>query len=96
MVRKKIGQDGFISYVRDIHSALCDYVCTIEDLLATDYRAAARMLFKGIHQNEFFGVTATRREIAWAGAPFFTTDSARITELWVLGDVDSVKAQLSS
>ena len=82
--------------MRDIHRALGDYVCIIEDLVVADNRAAARILFKGIHQNEFFGVAASGREIAWAGAAFFTTDRGRIIELWVLGDVDSVKAQLSS
>ncbi len=81
--------------MRGIHRALGDYVCIIEDMVVMDNRIAARMLFKGRNQDEFFGVTATGREIAWAGAAFFTMNGSRITELWVLGDVDSVKAQLS-
>ncbi|MEJ1976897.1 MAG: hypothetical protein WDN49_13100 [Acetobacteraceae bacterium] len=43
-----------------------------------------------------FGVPATGREIAWAGASFFMTDGCQITELWVLGDVDAVKQQLGA
>ena len=80
--------------MRDVHRALGNYVCIIEDLVVTDDRAAARMMFKGIHQDEFFGVAASGKEIGWAGAAFFTTDGRQITELWVLGDVDSLKAQL--
>ena len=91
---EKSGPDGFIAYMRDVHRALGDYVCIIEDLVVTEDRAAARMMFKGIHQDEFFGVAASGKEIGWAGAAFFTTDGRQITELWVLGDVDSVKAQL--
>ena len=90
------GPDGFIDYMRSIHAALAGYTCIIEDLMVTDTRAAARMLFKGRHQARFFDVEATGRDIAWAGGAFFTTDGRQITELWVLGDVDSVKQQLNA
>jgi hypothetical protein len=43
---------------------------------------------------QFEGAVDTGKEIGWAGAAFFTTDGRQITELWVLGDVDSLKAQL--
>jgi hypothetical protein len=36
------------------------------------------------------------QEIIWSGAAFFTVDRNRITELWVLGDVDAVKQQLGA
>ena len=88
------GQDGFIEYMRSIHAALADYTCTIEDIVATDDRAAARMNFKGIHRGEFFGVAPSGNIIKWAGAAFFRIAEGRIAELWVLGDVDSVKRQL--
>jgi predicted ester cyclase len=35
--------DGFIEYVRSIHAALGNYQCIIDDLIATEERAAARM-----------------------------------------------------
>jgi len=54
------------------------------------------MLFKGRHQAPFLGVGGTGREIKWAGAAFFRTKGERITELWVLGDIDSVKQQLGA
>jgi steroid delta-isomerase-like uncharacterized protein len=90
------GPDGFIEYMRSIHAALADYTCQIEDLVATANRAAARMSFTGIHRARFFGVEATGRVITWAGGAFFTTDGDRITELWVLGDIDRVKQQLGA
>jgi hypothetical protein len=34
--------------------------------------------------------------IRWVGGAFFTTDGRQIVELWVLGDVDSVKQQLNA
>jgi predicted ester cyclase len=91
---ERLGPDGFIDYMRSIHAALADYTCIIDDLIATDNRAAARMTFRGIHRGRFFGVEATGREISWAGSAFFTTSGRQITALWVLGDIDAVKGQL--
>lgn len=91
---EKFGQEGFLDYMKSIHAALADYQCIIEDLVTTDSRATARMIFKGRHQATFFGIEATGKEIKWAGAAFFTVKDGRLAELWVLGDVDSVKQQL--
>jgi predicted ester cyclase len=91
---EKQGPDGFIEYMRLIHKALSGYTCTIQDIIEQDGRVAARLRFAGLHVGTFFGVAPTAREIAWSGAAFFTTDGARITSLWVLGDVDAVKQQL--
>ncbi|MBY8975463.1 ester cyclase [Rhodobacteraceae bacterium NNCM2] len=88
------GIDGFLDYVEAVHAALEGFTCTIVDLIETDDRVAARMLFRGIHRAEFFGVAASNREIEWAGAAFFTTEGGKLSELWVLGDVDAVKRQL--
>ena len=72
------------------------YTCIVDDLVATQDRAAARVTFKGIHKGRFFDTDATGREITWAGAAFFRTDGDRIIELWVLGDIDGVKRQLGA
>lgn len=91
---ERLGPEGFIAYMRSIHTALANYSCTIDDLIVTDDRAAARMTFKGVHCGRFFDVEPTGREIRWAGGAFFRTDGRQIVEVWVLGDVDSVKQQL--
>jgi predicted ester cyclase len=82
--------------MRSIHAALANYTCIIDDLIATEDRAAARMTFKGIHRGHFFAIGPTGREITWEGCAFFTTNGHHIVELWVLGDVDSVKRQLGA
>lgn len=88
------GPEGFIAYLRSVHAALANFVCDIEELIETEERAVARMLFRGIHRGPFFGVPATGREVAWSGAAFFTIRDGLIAELWVLGDIDAVKRQL--
>jgi steroid delta-isomerase-like uncharacterized protein len=89
------GPGGFIAYLRSVHAALQDFVCTIEEVIETENRAAARMSFRGTHRAKFFGVEPTGREIRWAGAAFFTVQDGQITELWVLGDVEAVRRQLA-
>ena len=90
------GHEEFFQYLRSIHAALADYRCIIDELIATDSRAAARMTFTGTHRNVFFGVPATGRVITWVGAAFFAIAQSRITRLWVIGDVDAVKRQLGA
>ncbi|MBW8635825.1 ester cyclase [Hoeflea sp. WL0058] len=91
---EKRGVDGFVTYLDAIHTALGGFTCIIEDLVEAPERAAARMLFKGVHQAELFGAPATGKMIEWSGAAFFTIRQQKIAELWVLGDVDAVKRQL--
>ena len=93
---EKTGPDGFVEYMRSIHTALADYTCEIEHLVCTENEAAARMTFHGEHRSEFFGVQATNRMIRWSGAAFFQMSNGQITSLWVLGDIDSVKTQLGA
>lgn len=88
------GPDGFIVYLRAVHAAIGNFTCTVEQLIATDDHAAAKMLFHGIHRGRFFGVEPTGREIRWSGAAFFAIRDGRIGELWVLGDIDAVKRQI--
>lgn len=89
------GPGGFIAYLRAVHAALQNFTCTVEELIATEDRAAARMSFRGIHRGKFFGIEGSGRDIRWNGAAFFKTRGDQITELWVLGDIEAVRRQLS-
>ena len=91
---ERVGPEGFIAYMRDVHRALGHYRCIIDDLLVDGDCAAARMRFTGRHRDEFQGVAATGRQVTWAGAAFFGFRDGRIAELWVLGDLVDLKRQL--
>ena len=93
---ERTGPEGFIAYMRDVHRALADYRCVIEDLVTDESRAAARMRFTGRHRAEFLGFPPTGRQITWAGAAFFTREDGRITDLWVLGDLVELRRQLTT
>jgi steroid delta-isomerase-like uncharacterized protein len=91
----KVGHAEFIDYVNDVTGALGDYRCDIETLVTDGDRAAARMLFSGVHRANFLGVPATGRRVAWAGAAFFTFSGGLVSDLWVLGDLEGLRAQLN-
>ena len=93
---EKFGPEGFIEYMQAVHAALADYTCIIDDLVTTGDRAAVRLTFDGRHQNTFFGIAATGKQIEWAGAAFFTCNGQQITERWVLGDIDGIRRQLGA
>ena len=88
------GIDGFLDYVDRVRTALDDYRSDIGEMVEDKDAIAVRMTFSGDHQGEFFGVPATGRRISWRGAAFFSFRDGRVSALWVLGDVDGVKAQL--
>ncbi len=90
------GPDGFIGYMRSVRQALPDFVCIIREVIATNNQAAAQMHFEGHHRGTFYGVDATGKQITWAGAAFFKTNGDQIVDIWVLGDIDSVKQQLGA
>ena len=92
---EQIGPDGFLAYWQSVHQALGEFTCTIEDLVISHNRAAAQMKFNGRHQASLFGMNASGLEIEWNGAAFFKSDGHQITDIWVLGDIDSVRQQIS-
>ncbi|MXW71708.1 MAG: ester cyclase [Acidobacteria bacterium] len=93
---ERVGPDGFLAYMRDVHRALGDYRCIIDGLVTDGDRTAARMRFTGTHRAEFLGVAATGRQVTWAGAAFFRFERERIAELWVLGDLAELRRQLTT
>jgi predicted ester cyclase len=89
------GREGFAHYVDHIHAALADYRCDILDLVCEGPRAFARMHFSGIHRGELLGFAPCGRRVEWHGAALFDCHAGRIAELWVLGDLDALRAQLA-
>lgn len=57
-------------------------------------RVFARMRFSGRHVGEFLGFAPTDALVAWEGAARFRIEGGRIADVWVLGDLDGLKARL--
>jgi predicted ester cyclase len=88
------GQEAFLDYVRAVRAALADYRCEILDCVVEGDRAFARMRFSGRHVGVMRGFGPTGREVSWLGAALFSFEGEAIAELWVLGNLIGLDAQL--
>lgn len=90
-----VGRKAVCEYVLKVTEALSGYRCDIESLLVEGNRAVAKVVFSGLHAGEFLGYAPTGRRVQWLGAAFFTEDDNQLRDIWVLGDLENLKAQLS-
>ena len=91
----KRGHAGFAQYLDAVHDALGGYRCMIEDLVIEPGRVFAKMRFTGTHRAPFMGYPATGQSVSWAGCALFTFTQDKVSDLWVLGDLKSLEAQLA-
>ena len=91
---EKRGHAGFAKYVDMVHEALGEYRCIIEELVSESDKVFAKMKFTGIHKGEFLGYSPTQQRLSWNGSALFTFRGDKVADLWVLGDITSLKQQL--
>jgi predicted ester cyclase len=95
LAQRKQGHDGFVEYVDFVKDALAEYRCEIQEIVCEGNKAFAKVSFSGVHRNEFLGYFPTFKRVEWLGAALFTFDGDKISDLWVLGDLDTLREQLS-
>lgn len=93
---ESIGHKDFISYVEYIHAALGEYRCEVQALVSEPNTVFAKVKFKGTHEGSFLGYEPTYKELSWFGAALFNFHNAKITHLWVLGDLKQLEVQLEN
>jgi len=54
------------------------------------------LLFRGRHVGPFLGYAPTGAEVSWTGAALFRVRHGRIADIWVLGDLNGLLAQLEA
>ena len=89
-----VGFDEFAGYVASIEAFAPDFHNEIVSLISEGDRTFARLRYTGTHEGEVFGLPATGRRFAYAGAAVFTIPGDRIAAVWVLGDVYGLLQQL--
>lgn len=89
------GRDGWRGYRDKIRTGSPDFHNEVIDLVTDGDRAAARLHYTGHHRGSLLGYPPTGRPIAYAGAAFFTATGGRLSEAWVLGDLNALRAQLA-
>jgi steroid delta-isomerase-like uncharacterized protein len=90
------GLEGFTRYMEVVRRAFPDYHNHIEELIAEGDRVAARLTYSGTQLGEVFGIPPTGKRVTYAGVAIFRVVNGKIAHGWVVGDVDSLKRQLSA
>jgi predicted ester cyclase len=91
-----VGHDQFAGYVDDVTRALSDYVCDILETTEQDDRVVAKMLFHGKHRSVMLGYAPSGLLVEWHGSAHFNFRDSLVADLWVLGDVHGLIAQLEA
>ena len=92
--QEKKGHIGFAEYVDMVHEALSGYKCIIDAIVVEPSKAFARMTFAGVHAGDFMGYSPSGKKVRWVGCALFTFRGVKIADVWVLGDLESIEAQL--
>jgi steroid delta-isomerase-like uncharacterized protein len=89
------GRDGWRDYRDQIRKGSPDFYNEVVELVVADDRAAARLRYSGTHSGSLLGTGATGRRFSYDGAAFFVAHGGMLSSVWVLGDLDSLRRQLS-
>ena len=93
--QEAVGLDAWRGYRDGVRRASGDFHNEILDLVAEADRAAARLRWSGTHQGRLLGIEATGRRFGYDGAAFFTARDGLFAEIWVVGDLEGLRQQLS-
>lgn len=92
----KNGHAEFADYVDFIQQAFPEFNNEIEEVISEGNKAFARLRYRGTHRGKLFGLKPTGKLVQYAGAAVFTFREAQIAEVWVLGDIFGLIAQLQN
>jgi predicted ester cyclase len=83
-------------YVTMVTNALTGYRCHVLEVIVEDDRAVAKVRFSGVHEGTFLGYPPTGQMVEWIGAAFFASEQGLLKDIWVLGDLISLRSQLAA
>ena len=89
------GRDEWRAYRDGVRAGAADFHNAVVTLVCDGGNAAARLKYSGTHTGPLLGLPATGRHFEYAGAAFFTSNGTVLTSAWVLGDLDSLRRQLT-
>jgi predicted ester cyclase len=93
--QETVGLDDWRAYRDGVRRGSSDFHNEVVDLVAGGDRAAARLAWSGTHDGPLLGIEGTGRRFSYDGAAFFTARDDLLTEVWVLGDLEGLRRQLS-
>ena len=91
-----VGHEQFAGYVDLVTDTFGQYTTDILSMIEEGNRVSGKMRFHGFHRKELFGVKPSGRRVWWTGIPIFTFEGTKVRDLFVLGDIHGLIAQLKA
>ena len=88
------GRDGFRAYRDKLRAAFPNFSNEIVYLVAEGERAAVRLRCSGRHEGELFAIAPTERSVTYEATAFLRSRASQLCEVWALGDLVGLRAQL--
>lgn len=89
------GIEGFKEYGKMVNTAFPNLYHAIEISVFENNVAAVYVTYSGTHEGKLLEYEATGNRISYSGAAFFHFKNEKITNVNVLGDLNSLHKQLS-
>ena len=90
------GPEGVTDFLQLFLKAVPDLQIKVEDIIATENRAAIRVTMKGTHQGEFQGVAPTGKKVKISGNHLYCFEEGKMAEAWNLWDVATFLRQIGA
>lgn len=90
------GPDGIKGVFAMLRGAFPDWEETTDDLIAEGDRVVFRVTGRGTHQDEFFGIPATGKQVTMAGIDVVRVDAGKMAEHWAIFDQLGLFQQLGA
>jgi len=91
-----VGVGAYVAMLQAMYEGLDDFSVVLDDQFATDDRVVCRYRIHGTHTSDFFGISATGKEIEFAGMSLWEFDHGKARRGWSFTDLASLIAQLGS
>ncbi len=88
------GLDELNDFMQLVLKALPDVQVKIEDIFATNNRAAMRATITGTHQGDFMGTAPTGRKAVFSTFNLYRFEEGKLAEFWQLIDVATFLRQI--
>ena len=77
------GPEGFKQFITMFRTALPDFHCTIEDMVAEGDKVAHRLTLRGTHKGDLMGMAATGKQVTISAIVISRFAGGKEVEAWV-------------
>jgi steroid delta-isomerase-like uncharacterized protein len=89
-------RQGLHDFVKQVRTAFPDIETSLDDVLVEGDRLAARSTFRGTHQGDFMGISATGKKVEVSNYDFVRFENDQAVEHWGTIDTAALMEQLGA